>query len=318
MEQRMKIFVDLSTIKAAKRNDLNNPITAALRNFAHGAELNGHQVEIGVKPQNDYEIVVVFGSITKRKMDTERAISIQSHRNLGKKIISLDSSFFSTYIRNKMKSSETFMFRVGVGDCVGSEPFETDTVSPIRYEWFEKTFDFEMKKPRTCYDSPIMFILQTEKGWQYDDLKPYKDWARETISKVRELTDRHIILRAHPNHGREPLDYISKGFSNISYQQGERARMSLVKDLDNVGFAITHSSSAAVETLVEGIPTISFDKRCISHTITNQSLDTLLDPSKYDWSKRQQCFYQWAYSSYHVKELLEAGVVEYFINRANK
>lgn len=310
----MKILLDTSTIKASKRRDFSNPITLALHNFAIGFKEAGYDFVISDNYTGDYDVAVVFGSITQRKMDTDRAKSIQAHRNKGKKILSLDSAFFSTYIRNKMNSSETFMFRIGVGDCVGSEPFQSDTVTPIRYEWFEKTFDFEMKKPRIT-GKPIMFIMQTERGWQYDDLIPYKDWARSVLNQIREVTQEDVILRAHPNHAREPLDYISKGFRNIYYQQGERARLSLIRDCENIGFAVTHSSSAAVETLTEGVPTIALNNRCIAYELCSHNLQDLTKPESFDWSKRQEFFNKWANMTFHVNELKKPDIVLYNIER---
>lgn len=311
---KMRIFCDTSTIKAAKRTDLKNPITLAMHNFAEGFKAAGHDVVLGDRRPLDYDVAVVFGSITQRKMDTERAKSIQHHRDSGKKIISLDSAFFSTYIRNALNSSETFMFRVGIGDCIGTEPFKINTTTPIRYEWFEKTFKFEMKKPRPICE-PIMFLLQTERGWQYDNLLAYKDWARHVLLKMREVTNKHIILRAHPNHAREPLEYISKGILNVSMQYGERARQSLIRDLENVGFAVTHSSSAAVETLVEGIPTIALDERCIAYDLCSNNLEDLNHPKNFDWSKRQQTFNDWANVTFHVNELKNPGIAIYNIER---
>ena len=314
MEQRTKVFVDTSSIKAGKRNDLSNPITLAMHNLAIGFEKAGYETVIAPTIDTDYDVAVVFGSITKRKMDTERAISIQSHRDKGKKILSLDSSFFSTYIRNASASPETFMFRIGVGDCVGSEPFKIDSTTSVRYEKFEQRFSFEMKKPR-LHAEPIMFILQTERGWQYDNLMPYKDWARHVLLKIREITNKHVILRAHPNHSREPLEYISKGIQNVSFQYGTRARMSLIRDLNNVGFAVTHSSSAAVETLCEGVPTIALDKRCIAYDLCSHKLEDLLKPESFDWSKRSQTFNDWANVSFHVDEMKNPAIIDYNMHR---
>ena len=318
MERRTKIFIDTSTIKASKRGDLKNPITLAMNNLYRGFVDAGYDVVMShINPRDtgrDYDVAVVFGSITRRKMDTERAVSIQKHRLANKKILSLDSAFFSTYIRNSINSPETNMFRIGVGDCVGSMPFDSANNNPDRYSHFEKTFSFEMKKPRTD-GHPIMFILQTERGWQYDNEMPYKDWAREVIRQIRTHTNNTIILRAHPNHQREPLDYISKGFKNIQYQYGERARMSLIEDLTNVGCAITHSSSAAVETLVEGIPTIALDKRCIAYDACSNNIEDVLYPEKFDWSKRSDYFNKWANTTFHVDEMKKPEVINYNMNK---
>lgn len=295
------IFLDYETIKASKRNDPNNPITAAFISLAQAiteSHTHSHSNEA------DAEAVFVFGSITNRKLDTERAIKIQQHRANGKQIYSLDSAFFSTYMRRFENSSETHRFRIGKGDCVGSEAFELKRSSNSKkFDMYRRAFDFKPQKPKADNDLPIMFILQTERGWQYNDELPYKDYARKVLTHIRALTDRKVILRAHPNHGREPLEYIADGFDNMDFQYGERARSSIIDDLYDVGAVITHSSSAAVESLVEGIPTFALDERCIAYDVCENDLSKINRLEDYNWIGIKQKFSDWANCSFHINEL---------------
>jgi len=297
----MKINLDYETIKANKRNDPNNPITAAFMAIAHAITTSN---KLFHSNEDDADVIFVFGSITDRKLETQRAVKIQKHRAAGKQIYSLDSAFFSTYIRQHMNSSETGMFRIGKGDCVGSKPFEFKSSSNgRRFRGLQEAFYFKPKPPITNPMLPIMFILQTERGWQYNDTMPYKDYARKVLAHIRALTDRKVILRAHPNHGREPLEYIAQGFDNIEFQYGERARNSLITDLQGIGAVVTHSSSAAVESLVEGIPTFALDERCIAYDACENNLMIINRLKDYNWIGIKQKFNDWANCSYHINEL---------------
>lgn len=317
MELRMKILINTSTIKARKRDDLTNPITAALRNVGHASALLGYDVHYG-----DYnmpmDFIWLFGSHTKRKPDTERARSIAKCNNSGTPTFSLDSGLFSTYIRRRTSSSESNFFRVGLGDCVGTGNFLNSNSTPERYEWFKNAYNFTEKDPTTNHDGPILFILQTERGWQYDNLEPYKDWARKTLLSLREHTDRHITLRAHPNHAREPLDYIANGIKNVSHTYGDRSRQSSIDAIREASAVVTHSSSAGIEAYIEGIPVFALDERCLGYQHFSHNLSEINQLSDYNWSNRYQNLCDWAMTTWHVEEFKNPKLIEYYLKKAKQ
>ena len=315
MAQRMNILIDTFTIKARKRDDLTNPITAALHNVGHSGSQLGHNVRFG----NDMDApscVWLFGSITRRKMDTERARTIQHHRSNGTPTFALDSGLFSTYIRRKTNSSESNFFRVGFGDCVGTGDFLNETSTAERYEWFKQAYDFSEQKPTKNFDGPILFLLQTERGWQYDNLEPYKDWARQTLLRIREYTDRPVTLRAHPNHAREPLDYIAAGVNNVSYQYGERSRRSSIDAIREASAVVTHSSSSAIESYIEGIPTFALDRRCLGYNHFCNDLSKINDLNLYNWDSRYQNLCDWAMTTWHIEEFKNPKLIDYYLKKA--
>jgi hypothetical protein len=308
----MKIQCDFSTIKASKRHLLSNPITAAMHAIQAAASEGGHDVV-----QDNPDAVFVFGSITKRKMDTERAISIQQHRDNGTPIFALDSALFSTYIRNRMNNSETYMFRVGYGDCVGTGDFLNKNSDSQRYDWLKQAFKFEEKEPVVDNTKPILFLLQSERGWQYDDTLAYYSYARKVVKQIRAITDRKIILRSHPNLDRNPTEMIREGYDNIEIEHADRARRTVIDSIRQSGAVVTHSSSAACEAIVEGIPTFALDKRCVVYDACEKDLSSLNELDKIDWSKRQQNLYNWGYTSWTVDEMANPDWLNYYLERAN-
>lgn len=317
MEPRMNLLINTYTIKARKRDDVTNPITVALRNVGNSASILGHNVSYG-DYCNPVDFIWLFGSHTRRKPDTERAISIAKCNNSGTPTFSLDSGLFSTYIRRKMKSSESNFFRVGLGDCVGTGNFLNENSTPERYEWFKKAYSFEEKAPNPSPNGPILFILQTERGWQYDNLEPYKDWARKTLLRLREYTDRPVVLRAHPNHAREPLDYISANIKSCTYEYGERARQSSIDSIRSASAVITHSSSAAIEAYIEGVPVFALDKRCLGYNHFFNDLSKINELSVYNWDNRYQNLCNWAMTTWHIEEFKNPKLIEYYLKKAKQ
>lgn len=311
----MKILFDYTTIKSSKRHNPSNPITSAFNHLAIGCESLNHEVIRMDSFRNvEADCVFVFGSITQRKKDTERAKSIQHHRDKGTPIFALDSSFFSTYIREKYNISETFMFRIGLGDCVGGSIWLNKNSPPTRYEGFKYQYDFEEGEVKADNGAPILFLLQSEKGWQYDNLEPYYIWARGVVERIREKTDRKIVLRAHPNLDRNPTEYIAKGFDNIEIERCGRDRVGVIRSIRNSGCVVTHSSSAAIEAYVEGVPVFALDNRCVIYDdLDHRLFDKINCLETYNWNNRQQKLYDWAFTSWHVAEMSRPEVVQRYL-----
>ena len=312
----MKAYIDSTTIKAAKRSDMSNPITAAFSSIARGiTDTRDHFLTPSVEAA---DVIFVFGSITQRKPDTERAMSIAAHRKNGKKILSLDSALFSTYIRRHLNHPETYFFRIGLGDCTGEGNFLNENSTNKRYEWFKKTFNFSEGKPQSDNTKPILFALQSEKGWMYDNKEPYFVWAKNTIAAIRKHTDRTIILKPHPNTDRYPVEWIAAGYSNIEILGQDRTRRDIIDDFKRVGAVVTHSSSAACESYVEGIPTFALDKRCVVYDACEHDLSNINSLEKIDWSSREQTLWNWAMTSWHVKELENPQLIDYYFEKVGK
>jgi len=308
----MKIACDFCTIKSGKRKDLSNPITLAFHNLRDAIKKSSFQY---TDDTDEADVVIVFGSITQRKLDTERAQRILKHRNNNKLILALDSGLFSPYIRNATNQKETNFFRIGLGDITGEGNFLNENSSKERYEWFKEAYKFEEREPTTYTNKPILFILQSEKGWQYDNQEPYYSWAQKVVSRIRSITDGKIILRAHPNTDRHPTEWIARGHSNIEITYGDRGRATVIDAIREAGAVVTHSSSAAVESIVEGIPTYALDKRCVAHEACDNDLTKLIHPEDYNWSNRQQILWNWAMTSWHTNEMSNPDLIEYYLRK---
>ena len=308
----MKISCDYTTIKAGKRHNPSNPITAAFNSLKEGIQKSDHE---WVDNPFESDVVFVFGSITRRKMDTERAKTIQRHRNEGRHIFSLDSAFFSTYIREAYDTSETFMFRIGYGDCVGGAKWFNEDSPSDRFEGFKTQYNFKEAPIVSEANGPILFLLQSERGWQYDEMIPYYEWAKNTVATIRSHTDKRIVLRAHPNTDRHPTEWIARNFENIQIERASRQRIGVIDSIRKSSCIVTHSSSAAIESYVEGKPTIAFDKRCVIYDDLDNDLSKINRLSDYNFTNRHQKLCDWAYTSWHIKEMKNPKLIERYVNR---
>ena len=95
-----------------------------------------------------------------------------------------------------------------------------------------------------------------------------------------------------------------------------KARRKVIDSIKQAGVVITHSSSAACESITEGIPTIALDKRCVVYDACMHDLSLLNNLELVDWNKREQNLYNWAYTSWTVDEMSQAGWLDYYLRKA--
>ena len=86
-----------------------------------------------------------------------------------------------------------------------------------------------------------------------------------------EKTDRAIIFRQHPMVTAKP------NLDGVDFQKADRARRTLLKDMLYCSAVVTHSSSGAVEALVEGLPTFATSPRCIAYEACGD-LNDIVEP----------------------------------------
>ena len=139
----MKIVSYISSIKAGKRYNAANPITAALDSIVSAANNSGGEF-VAYKHEGTHTVSAdlgfCFGSYTQRKLEVERAVLIRNIEAAKQPVFFLDSSAFSTHIRNALNSSETFMFRVGLNSCTGEGTFWNQPLPAERYNAMKKQF----------------------------------------------------------------------------------------------------------------------------------------------------------------------------------
>tara|TARA_R110002153_G_scaffold29711_13_gene91181 strand:+ start:8119 stop:9075 length:957 start_codon:yes stop_codon:yes gene_type:complete len=311
----MKIQIAGCSVKASKRT-LQNPIFYALKMIQRSCEELNHTVFYNEDDEAlDVDVAFMFGSVTKRKTGTDRALIKKNLINKKIPTFHLDTGLFSVYIRNHLNVSETGMFRLGMNDCVGTGDFFNKDMPDERYKSFKDNFNFIEKDPITNKDGNILFLLQSEKGWQYNEIQPFWEYARNTIEHIRKITKRNITIRAHPSPDRRGPEAIAEGFENIEIEYAERSRRSVLDSINKSFAVVTHSSSAAVESIVEGIPTFALDERCIAYDACESNLELLEDIEKYNWNNRMKNLYGWAYTSWHVNEFENPVTIQYYLEK---
>lgn len=162
------------------------------------------------------------------------------------------------------------------------------TPDPKRWQQISRDLGITLKPWRTS-GNHVLLLLQRNGGWSmsgYDVVA----WTKDTVRKIRQHTDRPIVIRTHPGD-KTAKDYIAefnrnREFDNVSISQNKN----LVNDLKNCWAAVNYNSSPVVGAAIEGVPIFVTDPaRSQSTQVANLDLAMIESPSMPDrqaWVER--------------------------------
>lgn len=142
---------------------------------------------------------------------------------------------------------------------------------------------FKLKRP------DILIACQHEKSLQWKDMPPTDEWVEQQISKIREFSDRKIVVRAHP---RSPLRKIPPG---CNYEQPQMIP-NTYDDFDfklNYHCIVNHNSGVGVHAGISAVPVI-VDSSSLAYDIssTYSEIEAPQEKDRSDWFLRI-CHTEW-------------------------
>lgn len=240
----MRIAVYLSGIPVKSKNQQKRQ---ALTDFASGVRAAGDHV-ILVEDTNivDCDLAVIQGwtNSTASTHLRVRHEAIQQQRTHGRHIMVIDSNLlgflepadFNRYLRYSLDG--IFPTTGYYFDC---------KIDPNRWAQIKQRYAFQERDWRSN-GHHILLCLQRNGGWSMGST-PVLEWLATTIDRIRQHTDRPILIRAHPGD-RGIIPRINLKQSRCSISDAEDIR----RDLDRAWATITYNSSPGVASLLWGVP----------------------------------------------------------------
>ena len=129
--------------------------------------------------------------------------------------------------------------------------FDKD-IDPARWQQIKTDLQIDVKPYRKNGDH-ILICLQRNGGWS---LKNYDvmEFCHSTISKLRQYTDRPIVVRAHPGDKKSAL-YLRLNLPNVTVSTNPN----IDQDLENAWATIVYNSSPGVASFIRGVPVFQMD-----------------------------------------------------------
>lgn len=125
-------------------------------------------------------------------------------------------------------------------------------------------------------------------------------WMIDTVAEIRRHTDRPIVVRAHPAALPGDFPKMRKAFGANSDVRLDIPPTGTINDaLRDCWVAVTYSSSAAINALLNGIPAISILPASMAWPVTDHDLSKVADPTLH---AREQWLYDLCYAQWSVEE----------------
>lgn len=172
---------------------------------------------------------------------------------------------------------------------------------PNRWNKISKDLNIKLKDWRSNGNN-ILICMQRNGGWSMKGNDVW-DWLEKTIWKIRQHSDRPIIVRGHPGDRKTKAIIKQKRFpkglqnlSNVYFSDIERK--TLLDDLQNAWATVVFNSSPSVASAIEGVPVFCEDDLdCQASDVANTNLALIETPNTFDrqpWiEKLAMCHWNW-------------------------
>ena len=220
---------------------------------------------------------------------------IQKQIANGKYVVAVDSNLFLY----KNATNPHNYLRYSFNGIFPSTGIYCDTeIDPTRWQRIRSNLNLSLRDYRKS-GNQILLCLQRNGGWSMGGLD-VQDWAIDTIQKIRQHSDRPIIIRGHPGD-RNTKTYLDpknpackiKGFKDIFFS--DSTVRTLEQDLINTWAVVNYNSSPVVGAAIEGYPIFVSDpikSQCaeIANTDFSQIENPIL-PDRQRWVERISMFH---------------------------
>jgi hypothetical protein len=269
-----------------------------LKNFSLGVRASG---DIAIDDQSyayqlsDVGVIQGWlgeGQVTTPHLRLRNSVISNQIKNR-KYVIAVDSNLFLYANTNNPLHYLRYSFN-GVFPNTG---IYCDTVIDAnRWQKISRNLNISLKDYRTN-GNHILICLQRNGGWSMGKTD-LQEWLLQTISTIRQYSDRLIVIRPHPGD-KASKELIRPGNPNCKIKFSKAVQLSsninLVDDLRNCWAAVNYNSSPVVGAAIEGYPIFVCDpikSQCaeIGNTDLSQIENPQL-PDRQKWVERLSMFH---------------------------
>jgi len=283
-----------------------------LEAFAQGIKKSGDFCNV-IRTLNYYpcDIAVIFGEV-KNDKDKRKRMRLKAEvkgRHIHNGLIVID-----TPVLMRPFDKKNVFRRIGIDSLFADiGDFSNKNSDSKRWEKLSKQFNIQPNFTKQRGDN-VYILLQTFydaslKGSERLRPKKYFTWVENVIKEIRQETDRKIVIRPHPNslQNKDHLKLIEGFKKKISYNNiiFDYQQKSLFEVLDDAFVTITYNSGSAIDSLLYGIPTISYEEGSHAYSIVPHNSNNLENISFPDRDIFMQWLYDLSYVDWSLDEMKE-------------
>lgn len=182
------------------------------------------------------------------------------------KVMSIDGSCF------KFADPGSIFLRYSLdGVYYNTNEYANKNSGPEKWNQIKQRLNLELK-PWRNNGNHILVCGQRDGGWSMKGVD-MNQWALESVRQIRRITDRPILVRAHPKN---PIaQTLFKAIPNLKFSQGS----TLQQDLQNAWASVFFNSSSCVASILAGVPVFANDHDCVAYDVANHAIDQIENPA---------------------------------------
>ena len=277
--------------------------TEVLEAFAAGAQAQGARVLLQREPQIvPARLAVILGWVgTKiRGAHIQLRRDVIDHQRGSKNLIMpIDGSCF------KFVDDHSQFLRYSLdGVFYNRDRYANANSTASKWNQIQQTLGLQLEPWRAQGDH-VLVCLQRDGGWSMKGTD-MTAWTVNTVRRLRELTSRPIVIRAHPKHRVD--------LSALSDLTGVRQSLhgtALVQDLRDAWAAVFYNSSASVAAVLAGVPVFATDDDCVARSMANPDLAQIENPCM---PAREQWIYDLSAAHWTDAESRGGTIYRHFLN----
>lgn len=291
----MKVVSYLSGVPNAHKSPHKVEI---LKRFAEGV---GRCGDLGIAHQGKNviasDVAVIQGWVHVDSPDSPHLILRKQvadfQRAQKKHTIIVDSNLFNYKEKDNVLRYHRFSMD-GIFPTTGN--YFWDDPDPNRWQQISQDLKISLKDWRTNGDH-ILICTQRNGGWSMQGVNVVQ-WLLQTINKIRQHTDRPIIVRGHPGD-KQASRYLNIKNRNFHLSKNDH----ILDDFKNAWAVVVYNSTPSVASTIEGIPAFITDPNPMisqAYGVTNTDLSLIENPMIFE---RQQWIERLSMCHWNFKEL---------------
>jgi hypothetical protein len=245
-----------------------------LQAFAEGARAQGASVLVQTELRVvDCRLAVILGWVgTKiRGPHIQLRRNVIDHQQRTKQhVMPIDASCF------KFVDTDSYFLRYSLdGVFYNSNNYANANSDGSKWQQIQTKLDLDLKPWRDNGDY-VLVCLQRDGGWSMKGTD-MTAWTRQTVQRLRSITNRPIVIRSHPKH-KINLSELT-GLAGVSESVNGST---LQQDLSNAWAAVFCNSSSSVAAVLAGVPVFADDDDCVAWAVANKDLAQIESPAMPD------------------------------------
>lgn len=280
----------ISYLAGIPPNNKNAGKPAALTNFINGVNLCGDRGILSHDMRlQKADVAVIQGYVHEDGKSsphlTFRKQVLEYQQKTGGRTIIIDSNLFLYRDLNKEKGYLRLSYD-GIFPNTGEYCYHNP--NPQRWEQIKRDLSMDLKHWRKD-GKHILICLQRNGGWSMKGLDVVQ-FFRDTVHKIRQYSDRPILVRTHPGDKKAAIYVKNIVGTNVTISNNT----TLLDDLQNAWATVVYNSSPSVASIIEGIPAFVIDPEYSqSAEVSDHDLSKIENPKLPDrlhWvQKMAQC-----------------------------